>query len=205
MRSAVLNALSEFGRLRRISCADEAPRKGYHVYAVLNGSDVLQIGYGSDDRMSLCMRGALAGRHAKAFICAIGESALGQPNDYGFIEVDSELRAKAIEKSIHNRLGIGTNDDAACIIAGITDDGPTSMEKVTLALWERLIERAVYRSLAPGQKAMADELVDLITWGKVIEASGRRTSRGDLLEGYMLRKIGSLGLRVGETGLRVVA
>ena len=195
----VLAALSEHGTVQRIRRIEDAPDFGYHVYAVFNGPEVLQIGRGSGARMQSCMRGALARRHSKAFICAFGERVLGRHNEYAYIEVYADSaparkeRSKRIEHLVHERFGIRTNVDAACLIAGLTDAGPVSIRSVNHWLWERVVVSDAYRGLSAERMAMAEELMDLVTWGTVCErktASVRLTHQGDLLEGHMLEKIG---------------
>ena len=188
----VLAVLSEHGAVKRIQRLEDAPDSGFHVYVVFNGPEVLQIGYGSATRMQSCMRGALAKRHSKAFICALGESVLGTPNEYANIAVNSEIEAKQIEKLVHGHFGIRTNRVAACLISGLTDVGPVSVARVNCWLWERVVRLDAYRALSPGCRVMAEELMDLVTWGTVLEREPgtlRRTHHGDLLEGYMLAKL----------------
>lgn len=188
----VLSALSEHGTVHRVQRVEDAPGSGYHVYAVFNGPEVLQIGHSTGGRMRSCMRGALAERHSKAFICAFGERVFNRPNDYAFIEVESREEAKRIEALVHGRFEIRTNRDAACLITGLTDAGPVSIARVNLWLWEQVVDSAAYRRLSAGRRAMAEELMDLVTWGTVLDGepgSVRRTFQGDLLEGYMLEKL----------------
>ncbi|MCY1001035.1 hypothetical protein OWM54_28175 [Myxococcus sp. MISCRS1] len=188
----VLAVLSEHGAVTRIQRIENAPESGYHVYAVFNGPDVLQIGHGKDGRMRSCMRGALAKRHNKAFICALGEKVLGRRNEYAFIEVDSKEQAERIEEHVHAQFGIRTNDDAACLISGLTDVGPVSVERVNRWLWQEVVGLSAYRNLSPGRKVMAEELMDLVTWCTVRERGpgrNRLTAQGDLLEGHTLAKL----------------
>jgi hypothetical protein len=190
--SKVLTVLSEHGTVTRIQRIENAPESGYHVYAVFNGPDVLQIGHGRDGRMRSCMRGALAKRHNKAFICALGEKVLGRRNEYAFIEVDSKEQAEQIEEHVHTQFGIRTNDDAACLISGLTDVGPVSVERVNRWLWQKVVVLSAYRNLSPSRKVMAEELMDLVTWCTVRERGPERnrlTAQGDLLEGHTLAKL----------------
>ncbi|HEX8441944.1 hypothetical protein [Archangium sp.] len=188
----VLAVLSEHGSVKRIQRIEDAPATGFHVYVVFNGPEVLQIGHGSDERMRSCMRSALAKRHSKAFICAFGERVLGRPNEYAFIEVGSKEEAERIEELVHGHFGIRTDRNAACLISGLTDAGPVSVARVNRWLWERVVGLDAYRGLSPGRRVMAEELMDLVTWGTVRErkpGTDRRTEQGDLLEGYILTKL----------------
>ncbi len=84
------------------------------VYVISNGSNVLQIGQGNTKRLRSCMRGGLASKHNKAFICAIGELILGQPNTYAYVPLARDC-AKNAEKELHNFLGVTTNQDSATL------------------------------------------------------------------------------------------
>jgi len=52
--------------------------------------------------------------------------------------------------------------NAACLISGLTDVGPVSVERVNRWLWQKVVGLSAYRNLSPGRKVMAEELMDLV-------------------------------------------
>ncbi len=160
-----------------------------YVYLVYNGPNVLQLGKGGYKRIKKCMRGGLAGKHNKAFICAIGELVLGQPNTYAYVFLPSD-RVKDAEMEIHRCLGVETNKDGATLIAGIED---RSILGIHQALWMQAKDTTLYRALDSIEKQMAEELFELVTYAttKIQRTKKIVASRqGDNLEGNILEKIG---------------
>ena len=168
---------------------DVCKKENYkYVYLVYNGSNVLQLGSGAYERIKKCMRGGLAGKHNKAFICAIGELVLGQPNAYAYVLLPSN-RVKDEERELHRCLGVETNKDGATLIAGI--EGRSILE-IHQALWMRVKDTTLYRKLDSIEKQMAEELFELVTYATTkIQRTNKIVSsrQGDNLEGNILKKI----------------
>lgn len=155
---------------------------------VSNSSNILQIGKGKGQRITKCMRGGLAGKHNKVFICAIGELVLGQPNSYAYVPLPSDYVHDA-EKELHKCIGVETNQDCATLIAGINSQ---QMPEIHQALWAQAKSTARYRTLDWVEQQMAEELFELVTYAttKIQRSSRVVPSRyGDNLEGNILKKI----------------
>jgi hypothetical protein len=170
------------------SSASDVREKGKYVYMISNGSNVLQIGKGKGKRMTKCMREGLAGKHNKAFICAIGELVLGQPNTYTYV-VPKHNRVKDLEIMLHKCVGINTNQECATLIEGIEC---RSMLGTHQALWALAKDTARYKMLDSVEQEMAEELFELVTYATVkIQRTSRVVSshHGDNLEGNILKKI----------------
>jgi hypothetical protein len=185
-RRRVLAALAAFGKLVRPRDVGEVRRDSSVVYAVFNGRDVLQVGKGSGNRFRSCMRGGLAARHNKAFICAMGEAALGRRNRYACVNVPaSDLRR--VERSVHDALGVGGG--MATVIEGLELG---SIRMAHERLWDRMKHAAAYSTLGMVEREMADELFELVTYATVHVRRARKTTpsvEGDILEGNTLAAI----------------
>lgn len=156
---------------------------------VSNGSNVLQIGKGKGKRITKCMRGGLAGKHNKAFICALGELVLRQPNTYAYVVLAHDC-IKDAERELHKCLGVETNQDSATLIEGVECRSITGIHK---ALWTQAKDTDSYQMLDPIEQLMAEELFEVVTFAttKIQRSSGFVSSRqGDNLEGNILNKIG---------------
>ena len=159
------------------------------IYMISNGSNVLQIGQGNRKCLCSCMRGGLASKHNKAFICAIAELVFGQPNAYAYVSLASD-RVKNAERELHQYLGVETNKESATVIEGIEC---RSILEIHQALWIRAKDTDCYKALDSIEKEMAEELFELVTYATVkIQRSNRLISscQGDNLEGNILKKIG---------------
>lgn len=165
--------------------------EGFYVYMVSNGHDVLQIGHGQGARLSRVMRGGLAGKHNKAFICAAGETVLGRSNEYRFVRMPTKGEAEAAERRVHQALGIRTNAECATWISGFSG---TEYVEIQEQLWERLKLTPEYRALGEIEKRMAEDLFELVTYPR--DRIRRRypirvpAAQGDNLEGHILRSLG---------------
>jgi hypothetical protein len=185
-----LDNLRALGQVVSAREAGDVREKGYYVYLVYNGPSVLQLGKGKSKRMNKCMRGGLAGKHNKAFICAIGEIALGQPNEYAYVRMQSKEAAEEKEAWLHNALGVKTNQEGATLIVGIQCQSIPDIHK---SLWERAKTTGRYRALDPVEQQMAEELFELVTYATTkIKRPNKIVSsfQGDNLEGNILMKIG---------------
>lgn len=161
----------------------------YSVYAVVNGSNILQIGHGSGKRASLVMRGSLACKHNKAFICSIAEAISGAPNDYFALAFASKDEASKVEKQLHQALGIRTNQDGATVIGGIDC---SSIESIHVGLWRLFRQNTTYRALNDGERALAEQLFEIVTFAKTkVTRTSKTVSsvQGDNLEGNILMRI----------------
>lgn len=188
-------ALAELARLGSVcsaQSADEMPKRGHpghFVYLVTNGDNVIQLGQGNAERMRKCTRGELAGKHNKAFICAMSELAFGTPNRYFFVECGPRARAVKAEASIHRALGIRTNRDGATLINGCDS---MSIRGIQEYLWPLIKATRQYGTLDDVERLMAEELFQLMTYGqtKVKRSGGVITSKsGDNLEGNILMNV----------------
>ena len=161
---------------------------GHVVYGITNGLDILQIGKGSSGaRPSKCMRGSLAGKHNKAFICAVYETITGIKNRYFAFPCGSGDEADTLERALHQQFGVSTNGTAACVLSDCP--GPLQVWQVHLHLIDRLRTTAVFKSLSDPEKQLAEQLFDLVTYGITVIArkNASVTSRqGDNLEGNIL-------------------
>ena len=169
--------------------APKAITKLIHVvYAVTNGQDILQIGKGRNgSRASKCMRGTLAGKHNKAFICAVYETITGIPNRYFAYECVSEDEADMLERDLHRHFGVDTNCTAACVLSDRI--GHLTVEQVHLHVIDRLRSTSVFKSLSDREKQLAEQLFDLVAYGStVITRTNRvvKSCQGDNLEGNIL-------------------
>jgi hypothetical protein len=158
---------------------------------VSNGDDILQLGKSTakgTGRLGMCIRGALAKRHNKAFICALGEAALGQKNAYLWVPCEDP---DSVEQRFMDAIGIRRNQDGATLIEEFTG---TSIEEAHIFLWEKFQNTPQYESLNPVGQQMALELFELITFGRVyITRRSERVQKsvqGDILEGNILMNIG---------------
>ena len=157
------------------------------VYGITNGYDILQIGKGSKARAIKCMRGSLAAKHNKAFICAVYETITGIKNRYFAFPCGSGDEADTLERALHQRFGVSTNGTAACVLSDRI--GPLRVDQVHLHLVDRLRITAVFKSLSDREKQLAEQLFDLVTYGATIieRKNASVTSRqGDNLEGNIL-------------------
>ena len=127
-----LEVLQDLGDVIHAHDAGEVHDGGYYVYLVYNGPNVLQVGQGRRSRMKKCMRGGLAGKHNKAFICAVGELVFGQPNKYAYVRMSSPDAVQSAEKRLHCALGVTTNQHSATLIEGIQLQ---SIPEIHAALW----------------------------------------------------------------------
>lgn len=188
--SLALAEMTQLGNVLYPSRTAEVP-EGEFVYLVRNGEDVLQLGKGDGTRVRKVMRGGLAGKHNKAFVCAIGELVLGRPNGYALLPVPSKAEADAIEERLHRRLGIARNREGATLIGGIEARSITGLHE---ALWARAKTTDAYRALDPVERLMAEELFELVTYAttRVRRSSGNVISsrQGDNLEGNILMNVG---------------
>ncbi len=182
--------MARLGGLLRPAAAEDIP-PGEYVYLVSNGENVLQLGKGDQIRVRKCTRGGLAGKHNKAFICAVGELVLGRPNSYVLLRVPSKDHADAIEEQLHRHLGIVRNRDGATLIAGINE---RSIIGIHQALWARAKVTDSYRALEPVEQQMAEEMFELVTYAtsRVLRSSGKVVSsvQADNLEGNILMNLG---------------
>jgi len=183
--------MSKLGQIYEPMSVAQAPSAGYYVYMVYNGEDIAQIGKGSADRLSKCMRGSLAKKHNKVFICALLEVLKGGSlNRYCYLPVESTDRATAVEGMLHSCLGVRTNRDGATAIAGITG---VSIEDIHCQMWAMFLQTPTYASLSAQEKRMATELFETVTYATI---EIRRTSgqivpscQGDNLEGNILMNV----------------
>lgn len=181
-RSRVIAALATAGTVRFPREPNDVPRTERPellAYAVFNGEAVLHVGKGDRVRMRKCMRGGLAGKHDKAFVCALGEIALGAPNDYACVVSD---RAAEVESAAHAALGGSAR--VATRIEGVAAD---TLLGVHTWLWERTKQTPSYAALDPVERAMAEELFEVVAYAttRVSVAS----HDGDNLEGHILAAI----------------
>lgn len=187
----VLEEMARHGAVLRPSGADQVPKTGQFVYLVANRSDVLQLGKGDGARVRKCARGGLAGKHNKAFICAVGELVLGGKNSYALVDVGSKERASEVEGLLHRAIGVATNRDGATLIAGIPG---RSIGAIHQGLWTRVRSHESYQMLDAVERQMADELFEVVTYAtiKIRRTSGRVISscQGDNLEGNILQNAG---------------
>ena len=161
---------------------------GHVVYGITNGLDILQIGKGSSGaRPSKCMRGSLAGKHNKAFICAVYETITGIKNRYFAFQCGSWDDADRRERELHKKFNVSTNGTAACVLSDRS--GPLQVDQVHLHVVNRLRSTAVFKSLSDREKQLAEQLFDLVTYGTtVIERTSASvpSRQGDNLEGNIL-------------------
>ena len=168
-------------------------RLGNVVYGITNGRDILQIGKGSCGvRASKCMRGSLASKHNKAFICAVYETITGTPNRYFAYECASKSDAEMLERELHRHFHVDTNCNAACVLSD--RKGPLTVEQVHLHVIDRLRSTSVFKSLSDREKQLAEQLFDLVTYGSTVvtHTSKKITTscQGDNLEGTILVNCG---------------
>lgn len=163
---------------------------GFYVYMIYNGKSIAQIGHGSGDRLCKCIRGTLAKKHNKAFICALTEVITGNLNKYAYIKLKSKAEAIKVEKNIHEIMGIRTNKDGATIIENVTS---TEIEGIHKELWELVKLKPIYINFSEIEKQMAEELFEIVTFAtiKVRRSSGKitKSKQGDNLEGNILMNI----------------
>lgn len=166
---------------------DAIKRLDHVVYGVTNGRDVLQIGKGSGARAAKCMRGALAAKHNKAFICAVYETITGVKNRYFAFPCASRAEAEGREAALHQRFGITTNGYAACVLCD--RPGPLTIEQVHAHVVDRLRATPAFESLSANEAQLAAQLFDLVTYGTTCVARRNgvvRSVQGDNLEGNIL-------------------
>lgn len=188
MKTVALALLAREGKIQNVICYREITAR-HLVYMVTNGPHVLQIGKGSGNRMSKVMRGALAGKHNKAFICALAEAVFGHPNEYCYVDVGTRESAVDAERRIHSGMGIHTNRSAATWIENVSMD---SMEQVHGWICALARKSSTYSQLDSVERQMAEELFDLITYGEAFIKRRNtivRSCQGDLLEGNILMKL----------------
>lgn len=182
--------MAKLGSVFHPSCADEVP-VGEFVYLVWNGENILQLGKGDNDRVRKCTRGATAGKHNKAFICAVGELILGMPNSYSLLRVPSKDHADAIEGKLQAGLGITRNKDGATLITGINARSITGLHE---ALWTLAKNTNSYRALDSVEQLMAEEMFEIATYAtsRVLRSSGKviPSKQADNLEGNILMNLG---------------
>lgn len=157
------------------------------VYGVVNGADILQIGQGSGERAAKCMRGSLAAKHNKAFICAVYETISGAANRYFAFKCKSADEARCRERELHRALGVNTNDTAACILSGVP--GPLTMEQVHVHVVARLRTTDTFRKLTEAEVHLAEQLFDLVTYATTRVSRSKnvvKSVQGDNLEGNIL-------------------
>jgi hypothetical protein len=157
------------------------------VYAVVNGEDVLQLGKGSGARAAKTMRGSIAAKHNKAFVCSMYEAITGLPNRYIAVECPSRSHAEAAERELHSALGISTNQDAAVVLRG--HSRRWTMRALHCHVVERVLSSAVFAALTEREQRLAHQLFDLICFGttRVLRSSKTISStQGDNLEGNIL-------------------
>lgn len=138
-RTSVLQHFALLGSVELVSDTSQVTGSGYRLYAVFNGDTVLQVGKGSAGRMKKVMRGSLAGKHNKSFICSMGEVIFARKNTYAYVILPREAAAAA-ESAVHAAMGVQTNRQPATWIPGIE---ARTMEELHVAIWERV-------QLAPG-------------------------------------------------------
>ncbi|HZH13877.1 MAG TPA: hypothetical protein VE057_05900 [Archangium sp.] len=188
--SLALAEMAKLGSVYHPSCADEVP-VGEFVYLVSNGENILQLGKGDNDRVKKCTRGGLAGKHNKAFICAVGELVLGRPNSYALLRVQSKDCADVIEKKLQTDLGITRNKDGATLITGVD---ARSIVGIHEALWTRAKSTNAYRALDSVEQLMVEEMFEIATYAtsRILRSSGRLISskQADNLEGNILMNLG---------------
>lgn len=188
MKSRAMALLAREGKLQSVICYREISAR-HLVYAVTNGPHVLQIGKGSNNRMSKVMRGALAGKHNKAFICSLAEVVFNDRNEYCYVDVGTKENAVNAEQRIHAGMGIQTNRDVATWIHNVPMN---SMEQVHRWMCNQVRSSRLYSQLDSVEQQMAEELFDLITYGVAFIKRRNTTVRscqGDLLEGNILMKL----------------
>lgn len=170
--------------------SSSGPIEGYYVYMIYNESSIAQIGHGSGDRMNRCVRGTIAKKHNKAFICALTEVIKSCLNKYCYVRLPSKIEAEKFEKQVHSDLGIKTNKDGATLIDGISSTDILGIHK---EMWEMVKLTKIYRELEPNEKMMAEELFELVAYAttKIKRSSGKTVSstQGDNLEGNILVNI----------------
>lgn len=186
----VKKLMTEVGDLIEIQNIKSSKIKGYYVYMVYNGESIPQIGHGSGDRLSKCVRGTTAKKHNKAFICALTEVISENLNQYVYVALNSKNEAIKVEKNIHESLGIRTNRDGATIIEGINSTDIVGIHK---ELWEKVKKKPNYNNLTLKEKNMAEELFEIVTYAttRVKRNSGETTPswQGDNLEGNILMNV----------------
>jgi hypothetical protein len=189
MKAKLLNILSSYGSVHSYSCQNP-PRTDHVVYAVTNGDNILQIGHGSKKRALSVARGSLAKKHNKAFICSLGEAALGGINEYRYISAKSKDDAKKTEEQIHTNLGIKTGVDVASCLANFKF--PLSVLEVHQELWERFKTTSMYKSLNSQELTLAHQLFEYVTFATTrIQRTKKpvESDTGDNLEGNIMKAV----------------
>ncbi len=189
MKNKALQLVQTIGPVKSASHCHDITTPGHRVYMVTNGPHIFQLGKGSAKRMKLIMRGSLAGKHNKAFICAIAETVFQTPNEYHYVTVDDKIATTATEEKLHTALGVQTNKTAATWIVNLP---MSSIEEVHQWLCAEARKSSIYQQLDPAEQQMAEELFDLITYGtSQIKRSNRtvRSCQGDNLEGNILMRL----------------
>lgn len=188
--SLTMAAMAKLGPVLRPTRADAVPN-GEFVYLVANGENILQLGRGDGARVRKCTRGGLAGKHNKAFICAVGEMVLGSPNSYALLKVPSKDDADAIEERLLAALGITRNRDGATLVVGIA---ARSIAGIHEALWNQAKDTDAYRALDSVEQLMAEEMFEMATYAtsRVLRRSGKvvPSTQADNLEGNILMNLG---------------
>ena len=189
-RVQAIAALSKFGTLLSCLNAQDAPRHGYHVYLVTNGEELLQLGSGKNRRMQGCLRGGLAVKHAKAYVCALAEVAFGRPNQYLYLECESKEEASRIERTALAELGIQINVQCASLIQELNFGQPCSIREVTLHLFQLILTTEKWRTLTEPEQRLSRELCNWVVNETFTPSHGVRVTRGDLLQGRTLEQAG---------------
>ena len=187
----VKSLLSSRGDLVEYVPGQNAQIDGYYVYMVYNQDNIAQVGHGSGDRLSKCVRGTTAKKHNKAFICALAEVLGETPNRYCYVKVESKKHAEDFERLVHTALGVRTNKDGATVIEGVV---ASDIIGIHTELWNMLKATDRFSQLTEKEKMMAEELFDVVTYGTTMvkRSSGKivPSTKGDNLEGNILMCVG---------------
>ena len=170
--------------------AEERPKSPFLVYAVLNGNNILQLGHGDNARALLVVRGSLAGKHNKAFICSLGEAAIGGSNEYVYIPVPDKDTAKRLEIQVHRAIGIDTNRFAATWLEYFKF--PATILEIHQELWRRFVATTKFKNLTDVEKILASQLFEYVTFAKTrIERNIKtvKSGQGDNLEGNIMKNV----------------